>query len=306
MKSYPDANPDQEVELTDIVKVLWKWKYFILIGTLVCIVITVIIGSYRPKIYRGQTVVQPEKIYTARGEIIEIDTPHNIKMIISQVIIKDKLHESITQLAKDLEQPVKFNVRIPRNTSFIEITCESSDKKAGLTILGLLIEALNAFYADSLKYFFAENEITLQVLKSRLLTLNSQKRSTLNRIKELQDLRLTFNTENNHKEKNLVIDILEIIEDYETKLVEIDQKKATTIEEIKSTESFKNNFKPIKTIKESRFRKTPIKPNLFTNVVVSGVAGFLFITFIAFFLDYLSIRSKLRKNHSPFKQREIE
>lgn len=51
--------PEDEIELIDLLRVIWKWKYLIIGGTLVCAIAAMVISSIMPKIYRIETVIHP-------------------------------------------------------------------------------------------------------------------------------------------------------------------------------------------------------------------------------------------------------
>ena len=51
--------PEDEIELIDLLRVIWKWKYLIIGGTLVCALAAMIISSVMPKIYRIETIIRP-------------------------------------------------------------------------------------------------------------------------------------------------------------------------------------------------------------------------------------------------------
>jgi capsular polysaccharide biosynthesis protein len=304
MKSNPDTNSNPEVELADILRVIWKWKYIILTGTFLVMIITAILGLSRPQIYLGETIIQPERIFIDLQKKIETDSSENIKTVIQQIIIKNKIKAPLKKLSKGLAQPAQFDVRILRGTNIIVVTCRSPDKEVGLKMLGLLTNALNEFYLASLKYFLAGYELRLKFLKEQLFSLNSQKRLTLERIKELQMYRDTIvdkggshngdteNPDSTDMQPQQTLAILKIIEGYETRLENLENSTAMSIEEIKKIETFLNNFKPIKIIKEPMFRKKPLKTRLFSNLVAAGIAGILISICIAFFLDYIGMRKR--------------
>ena len=60
-KQYPQNYPpyEDEINLIDYLKVLWKWKWLIIAGTLICAVAAAVISSQMPKIYRVATVIEP-------------------------------------------------------------------------------------------------------------------------------------------------------------------------------------------------------------------------------------------------------
>ncbi len=51
--------PEDEIELIDLLRVIWKWKYLIIGGTLVCAIAAMVISSIMPKIYRIETIIRP-------------------------------------------------------------------------------------------------------------------------------------------------------------------------------------------------------------------------------------------------------
>ena len=52
-------NYEDEIELIDILRVIWKWKYFILAGTVLCGLIAAIISLNMSKIYSTDMVLRP-------------------------------------------------------------------------------------------------------------------------------------------------------------------------------------------------------------------------------------------------------
>ncbi|MCW9096174.1 MAG: Wzz/FepE/Etk N-terminal domain-containing protein, partial [Ignavibacteriaceae bacterium] len=52
-------NLDDEIELIDILRVIWKWKYLILSGTIVCGLVTAIISLNMRKIYSIDMTLMP-------------------------------------------------------------------------------------------------------------------------------------------------------------------------------------------------------------------------------------------------------
>ena len=57
LQPHPYDSYEDEIELMDLLKVLWKWKYLILLGTFACAVIAGIVSFNMTKIYQGKMVV---------------------------------------------------------------------------------------------------------------------------------------------------------------------------------------------------------------------------------------------------------
>ena len=74
---------EDEIELIDILRVIWKWKYLIIVGTVICGVISASISLSMPKIYRVDMTIQPGILKISPiGERVYIDSGGNIKNII--------------------------------------------------------------------------------------------------------------------------------------------------------------------------------------------------------------------------------
>ena len=58
-ESHKIEHYEDEIELIDILRVIWKWKYFILAGTVVCGMIAAIISFNMAKIYSIDMVLRP-------------------------------------------------------------------------------------------------------------------------------------------------------------------------------------------------------------------------------------------------------
>jgi len=53
------AHPKDEIELIEIFRVLWKWKYIILVGTMLCSLIAVGTSISMPEVYRVEEILWP-------------------------------------------------------------------------------------------------------------------------------------------------------------------------------------------------------------------------------------------------------
>ena len=131
-----DSNED-EIELMDLLLVLWKWKYLILIGTLVCAVAAAVISLQMDKVYSIQTVLQPGRLkVTEDGKTIFISSANTIKAIIEAGTFDDRILSKVkTANSDDLPKTLEFSVNIPSNSNALDISYETSDVDLGLQIL---------------------------------------------------------------------------------------------------------------------------------------------------------------------------
>jgi capsular polysaccharide biosynthesis protein len=186
---------DDEIELIDYLRVIWKWKYLILGGTVVCALMTVVIGFSMPKVYRTDTVLQLSVVKIDKnGKKIYIDSPKKIKTMIqggtfnSDIINNLKNVDSINM--KDLSP---FVVATPGNSNIVKISYESSNPDLGIKILNELNNLLLGEYREVVAYYKSDYDKQIQeveygasALKGKMRLLKSDIKSVQKRISELR------------------------------------------------------------------------------------------------------------------------
>ena len=65
-----NGNTPDEINLMDYIQVIRKRKWLIIVGTLVCIIVSAIISLRMPKIYRGEAIFRIQT-FTAK-EMVSI------------------------------------------------------------------------------------------------------------------------------------------------------------------------------------------------------------------------------------------
>ena len=139
---------EDEIELMDYLKVIWKWKYLILVGTLVCAIGAAVVSLNMTKVYGISTVLQPGILkVTEDGKISYIDSPKNIKALIETGAFDEKILKNIILPNKeDAPKSVGFKVTIPKGTNALDVLYETPDVDLGLQIIGGLNNALSERY----------------------------------------------------------------------------------------------------------------------------------------------------------------
>ena len=101
VKSQTDY-PEDEIELIDLLRVIWKWKYLIAGGTIICAVAAVIISLYMAKVYSIETVIRPGILSIGKeGKKNYIDTPENIKALIEAGTFDNEILNSFGKPSMD-------------------------------------------------------------------------------------------------------------------------------------------------------------------------------------------------------------
>jgi len=173
--------PEDEIELIDLLRVIWKWKYLIIGGTFVCAVAALVISLFLPKIYRIETVIRPGILsFNEKGQSSFIDTPDNIKALIETGAfgkkILDDLDESNTS---DVPRELGFKVTLPKSSSTLKINYDTPHVEQGIAVLKLLGRFLMEEYGNLVGYFQNEIDRDINIEKAGI-----QKISTMNRSHE--------------------------------------------------------------------------------------------------------------------------
>jgi len=100
-ESHKIEQYEAEIELIDLLRVMWRWKYLIIAVTIICGLIAAIIGLNKVKIYSIEMVIKPGILSVKEnGGSVFIDSPQNIESLIdSETFNKDNInlrkHKSI-------------------------------------------------------------------------------------------------------------------------------------------------------------------------------------------------------------------
>jgi chain length determinant protein (polysaccharide antigen chain regulator) len=196
-ESHKIEHYEDEIELIDILRVIWKWKYLIIGGAIVCGLFAAITSFNMSKIYRIDMTLQPGIVGIAqRGDKIYIDSVENIKTIIQTNVLQNEI---IKHLKKDdLKNPsnsLRFKVSTPKKSEIIKISYESASTDFGINVMKTLYQALRKKYDELVKYYQDNYDKEIQIVKAEFDILEAESisyeqgiKSIQKRIKELESL----------------------------------------------------------------------------------------------------------------------
>jgi len=96
IQNPPNDPYEDEIELMDYLRVLWKWKYLILIGTLVCVIGAAVVSLNMTKVYSINTVMQPGMLkVTGDGKTIYIASVGDIKALVDTKAFNGQVTEGV-------------------------------------------------------------------------------------------------------------------------------------------------------------------------------------------------------------------
>ena len=170
---------EDEVELIDILRVIWKWKYLILSGTIVCVLLAVIISFTMPKIYRVDMALQIG--------ILDMNRNGNKVYIIQTGILKKGILKYIEKdQRKNFSNLLKFKVSAPNNSEIIKISYESASVEFGVNLMKALYQALLEKYDELVKYYKNNYDQEIQDVKAQFDILDAESVVYEQRVKRAQ------------------------------------------------------------------------------------------------------------------------
>ena len=187
-ETHQEEYYEDGIELIDILLVIWKWKYLIVVGTIVCGLIAAIISFNMRKIYSITMALSPGILSIGeQGNRVYIDSPQNIKDLIDSGIFNNDILKHLKEI-KMGNTPVRlaFKVTIPLKSNMIKVEYKTDNIKQGIAIQNRLSKLLLENYSTLVKYFQNEYDIKLKLLNSELTYINSTIQSKKRNLDNIQ------------------------------------------------------------------------------------------------------------------------
>ena len=192
LKSQTDI-PEDEIELIDLLRVIWKWKYLIIGGAIVCALAAAIISFAMPKIYSVDTILEPGilSIINEGGDQdrrVYIDSPENIKALIDVGSFEDNISALLGKQSKnnDFPKTIKFKTSIPKQSNALKVSYETSNVEQGIQILDSLNMLLLKKYNQLNQYYKKDFDGKVQLKTSKVSELTNQISNVKNEISTVE------------------------------------------------------------------------------------------------------------------------
>jgi capsular polysaccharide biosynthesis protein len=132
--------PEEEIELIDLIRVVWKRRWLIIGGTLACALTALVVSLYWPKTYEGSVILEVGKIYTTQPERVElIEDPKNLEPLLKSDAVVGQLKDRIGS-EKDTES-LRRDIKIDtKSNPLVLISLRLRDPKAIMNGLNFLAE----------------------------------------------------------------------------------------------------------------------------------------------------------------------
>lgn len=144
MKDPEFVQYDEEIELIDIFRVLWKWKVFICLGVVLFGLAGFGFCYFKDRVYRVSMTIQPGMRYSSDGsKQIQIDSSEVIVGRIGAGIYDGNIIDKVIHKpAMEKPESLTFGVDIPEKTNVIHVSYDTSDVEEGKKILSELFDLL--------------------------------------------------------------------------------------------------------------------------------------------------------------------
>ena len=292
---------EDTIELIDLLRVVWKWKWMIILVTLGCMITSGVISLKMPKIYEVSMMIEPGVInLDPDGRPIYLDSPLNIKSKIDSQAYNRKISKTLNADPKELN--LGFKTIQPGNSNTLKISLEANDTSRSIQALSTLFHELvkeYQHYVDSRKseldqkIAMNKRQINVSAGEKKYLEkeINTMEANT-NRIIEERNMLIKKGGKNPDKlslliYSNIIQQNMAHNNDLNRQLGWIMVKIERMKSEIETLKIEKESIENIKLIQKPQSSLYPIKPKKKLNVMLAFVTGFFISIFLAFLLEYL-------------------
>jgi LPS O-antigen subunit length determinant protein (WzzB/FepE family) len=194
-----DNESDENVffDLVDILRVIWKWKFIILAGTLVFAVITAVISINSEKVYRVEMTISPGILsISEQGKTIHIDSAANISAMINTGTFDGKILEYLKNDNLDnLPELFHFETYIPKGSETIKIAYETSNTNIRIKTLNYLVDCLAELYENLVLHYKKKYKMEMDEINSNINDLKLRKNSEYKNIENINSRRAELKKE---------------------------------------------------------------------------------------------------------------
>lgn len=178
---------DDFFDLVDILRVIWKWKFIILAGTLVFAVIIAVISINSKKVYRVEMTISPGILsIPEQGKIIHIDSSANISAMINTGTFDGKILAYLkNDNLNDLPDFFHFETYTPRFSETIKIAYETPNTDIGIKGLNYLLDCLTDRYEKLVLHYKKKHEMEIDLINSTINNLKLRKNSEYKNIENI-------------------------------------------------------------------------------------------------------------------------
>jgi len=292
---------EDTIELIDLLRVVWKWKWFIIAFSVVCAVGAGIISFSMPEIYEVSMIIEPGVIdINPNGQFIYLDSPSNIESKIDSQAYNRRIFERLHEDPRELD--LEFKTTLPKDSNTLKVSLEANDTKAGVRALSALFNELKNEYShyvesrkSELDQGIAMNERQLDVGVGEKKYLENEidiVKANTDRI--IEERNMLLKKEGSSPDKLSLLIYTNIIQQNMVHSNDLNERLSRLMTEIEKTRSEadvlqikKESIENIRLIQEPESSIYPVKPKKKLNIALAFVVGLFVSVFLAFFIEYV-------------------
>ncbi|MFH1127691.1 MAG: Wzz/FepE/Etk N-terminal domain-containing protein [archaeon] len=197
--------PDDEIELIDYLRVLWKWKWLIIMGMFLCTLVAFIYGFTHSavKMYKVSTFVELDPKVTG--------SPDKIKSSIEAGIFNAQILKDLSSSSAPPNMvPLAFEISIPDGLNILHIVYNTPDPDVGKAVSGSLVKQIEESYKERIEQVRSEIDNVVKTKESSIkdieyniqemkLDTNKQTAQLAQEIKKIND-HITLTEKKNEKD----------------------------------------------------------------------------------------------------------
>ena len=175
-----------EIELIDYLRVIWKQKVFIIVGFLVCVVVTWVVSLRLPDMYRADALVSVGMIpgsSSKSSSLVPIDTPANLVKTIP-------VEYGSANYGKDLDYILR--VEQANGTTLVSIILEGPNRRKVEEIIKGVVGKLVGDHLEILKRFIRPYKTLIEELE---IDFKRVQKNLEHREKMLEQINININEE---------------------------------------------------------------------------------------------------------------
>jgi len=265
--------PDDEIDLRDIILVVWRYRWFIAGVFLVSVLAAGIISFATAPVYEVRTVID-----LGRYQSVVYTSPPAVKELITS---DDFLWQVVRQLRLDVAEEdfkgFKESIKAEqvKGTNMLSIVIETADRAEGKAVLGKMVELLqNRSRPDFERHRRLLTE-QLETVKARLADVEksiAEARANLAAVETAPGL---SRSEKDFRRSQ----ILEALQGFEG-------QRTGLLDRYLGLQKELNGLEHVTVIENPREPVYPVKPNKKLNIALAGVLGLMIGVLGAFVIEF--------------------
>ena len=292
---------EDTIELIDLLRVVWKWKWFIIAFTVACAIAAGIISFSMPEIYEVSVIIEPGVIdIDPNGKPVYLDSPSNIKSKIDSQAYNRRIFERLHEDPRELH--LEFKTTLPKDSNTLKISLEAEDTNKGIQALSILFQEIVKEYQHYIDSRKSELDEAIAMNKRQLDVSAAGKKHLEKEIDTVKTITDSIIEERNmllqkgvsNPDKLSLLVYTNVIQQnivhsnaLTTQLAGLMAKIETIKSKIETLKIKKDAIENIRFIQKPQSSIYPVKPKKKLNTALAGIVGLFISIFLAFFIEYL-------------------